>query len=82
MTQKREVTKETVSAAQQRLYYASLKLRGIAYLLKNQTDNPCTPFDFDEIQEGIGLTVEDVAKTLYQIWRILDEWEVIASRKK
>ena len=82
MKQKRKITKETVSEARHRLYEASLKLRGVAYLLKNQTDDPGTPLDLGEIQEGIGLTVEDIAKTIFQIWGLLDEWEVVSSAKK
>ena len=75
MKQKRKITKETVSAAQSRLYYASLKLRGIAYLLLNQTEDPCSPLNLGEIQEGVGLIVEEAAKTTFKVWRILDEYK-------
>ncbi len=35
MSRQKTITKETVEAARGRLYYTSLKIRGIAYLLKN-----------------------------------------------
>jgi hypothetical protein len=59
----------------------NLKLKGIAYLIYNQTNDPAPPLDLEEIQQGIGMLLDELAEEVHMVWWKLDEPEVAPAKK-
>jgi len=60
------------------------RLKGFAYLLKNQKLDPAPPLDAEDIAYGIGSILEDITENIQGVLNEIEEQELnlIRERKK
>lgn len=57
------------------------RLKGFAYLLKNQKLDPAPPLDAEDIAYGIGSILESIAGEMQSILNAIEEQELNLNRK-
>lgn len=71
---RKKITPKTndLEAASSKLRETCFKLRGLAYLIEQCGDDPCTPLDIGDICNGVGLILNQLHAEALAIARELD----------